>query len=93
MVRQRGRTEIIADILGALTKKAATTTEVMYGTILTFEQASSYLRYLVERNLVSLNKGTKLYTITGKGAELLDVSEGVANLVAIAPFDKVGASF
>jgi len=89
----RGRTEIIADILGALTQGEATTTEMMYGTYLTFDQASSYLRYMVERDLVSLDAGTKLYAITKKGAELLDISEGVANLVAIAPFDKIGASY
>jgi len=65
----------------------------MCGTFLTFDQASSYLRYLVEKNLVSLNNGTKLYTIKEKGAELLDVSDGAANLIDIAPFDKVGASF
>ena len=65
----------------------------MHGTFTSFDQARNYLGYLVERNLVSFDAGTRHYAITDRGEELLDISEGLANLVAIAPFDKVGAAF
>jgi predicted transcriptional regulator len=89
----RSRTEIIASVLQTLANGGATRAEVMYGSFLTFEQATDHLSYLAERNLISCNARTSRYSLTKRGMELLDLSEGTANLVAIAPFDKVGASF
>jgi len=92
-MKSRGRTEIIADILQALANGGATKTKIMYGAFLSFEQADDYLRYLAERELVHFDEASRRFTITRRGMKLLDVSEGTANLVALAPFDKVGASF
>ena len=92
-MRQRSRTEIIADILQVLANGGATRTRVMYGSYLTFGEATDYLQYLVGRNLISFEEALMSYVLTSRGAELLDAFEGITNLIAIAPFDRVGASF
>jgi predicted transcriptional regulator len=92
-LRHRSRTEIIADILQTLANGASTKTRVMYGAFLSFGEVSDYLSYLVEKDLVSFDDAKMRYGLTSRGAELLDAFEGITNLVAIAPFDRVGASF
>ena len=92
-MRNRTRSEIIADILLTLARSAATETKIMYNVMLSFGQLKEHLRYLIERNLIEFDPRARLYLITEKGTKLLDASEGVSNLVEIAPFDKIGASF
>jgi predicted transcriptional regulator len=92
-LRHRSKSEIIADILQTLANGGATQTRIMYGVFLSFSEATDHLHYLTERNLVSFDGTRKRYVITSKGMELLDAFEGTANLVEIAPFDRVGASF
>ena len=65
----------------------------MYGSFLSFAEVTDYLRYLVERNLISFEEEKMRYVLTSRGMELLDAFEGITNLVTIAPFDRVGASF
>jgi predicted transcriptional regulator len=91
-LKTRARTEVITDILQTLTQGPSTMTKIMYGAFLSFNQARDCLRYLAEKNLVSFDAANRLYIITSRGVDLLDTSVGAANLVAMAPFDRVGAS-
>jgi predicted transcriptional regulator len=92
-LRNRSRSEIIADILQTLANGGAKKTKVMYGAFLSFGQVTDYLHYLVDRNLILFDEARRRYLITRRGMELLDAFEGMTNLVDIAPFDRVGASF
>jgi predicted transcriptional regulator len=92
-LRYRTRTEIITDILRALSRGSATKTKLMHDTFLSFSQAQDFLSYLVEKRLVNLDRRYSRYTLSERGMELVDVAEGAENLIALAPFDKVGAFF
>ena len=84
---------MIADILQTLVGRESTRTRIMYGAFLSFSQANDFLQYLIERDLVTFDRRTRHYAITARGRDLLDRAESMSNLVAIAPFDKVGANF
>jgi predicted transcriptional regulator len=92
-LRYRSRTEIIADILRPLCRGDATKTEIMHDAFLSFSQAQDFLSYLVERGLVSFDRKSSRYRLSGRGMELVDLSEGFRTLIELAPFDRVGASF
>jgi predicted transcriptional regulator len=92
-MKSRTRTEVIADILRTAANGEATTTQVMYSSFLSYAQALDFLNYLVERNLLNFEKDTRNYCLTDKGSELLEKYEGISNLIALAPFDRIGASF
>jgi predicted transcriptional regulator len=92
-LRYRSRTEIIADILRDLCRGDATKTEIMHDTFLNISQAQDFLGYLVDRGLVGFDRMSSRYRLSGRGMELLDLSEGFGNLIELAPFDRVGASF
>jgi len=93
LLNSRSRTEIIANILVSLSRGNKTRTEVMHDAFLSFAQATDYLSYLMDKDLATLETRRKCYVLTERGRCLIDSFEGMWNLVEIAPFDKVGASF
>ena len=93
MLNSRSRTGIIANILVSLSRGNKTRTEVMHDAFLSFAQATDYLSYLMDKDLATLETRGKRYVLTERCRCLIDSFEGMGNLVEMAPFDKVGASF
>lgn len=78
----RGRLDIIADILEASHRKVRKT-HLMYHCNLSFKQLDYYLNFLVERKLLSPinNSKSDLFKITEKGERFLDVYKGLLGLM------------
>jgi predicted transcriptional regulator len=81
-MKYRSRTDIIAMILQAA-MKGATKTRLMYSAYLSYAQVQEYLRYLVERKLVSLEETTHAYTLTEQGLHFLKVYDEISEIVSM----------
>ena len=65
-MKQRGRTEIVGNILDAANGKA-TKTKIMYIAFLSYNQLKEYLSVLIENNLIEYLEGTRTFKTTEKG--------------------------
>jgi predicted transcriptional regulator len=52
MMKNRSRNDLIASILGTISRGRATRTKIMYGAFLSYTQLDKYLSLLLERNLI-----------------------------------------
>lgn len=70
---RRGRLEIIYNIL-SLCQRPVQKTYIMYQVNLSYAQLQKYIKYLVQANLLELNKNEHedLYIITEKGQNLIE---------------------
>jgi predicted transcriptional regulator len=81
-MKYRSRTDIIAMILRA-SNGGATKTRIMYGAYLSYAQVKEYLSFLLEKNLISYEEGTALYKLTPNGSKLLQVYEGISDMISV----------
>ena len=79
-MKYRGRTEIVATILGAA-KGKATKTKIMYVAFLSYNQLKEYLSVLMENNLIEYNEGTQTYKTTEKGLNYLKMNNEIGELL------------
>lgn len=75
--KRRSEIEIIGDIL-QLSRSGARKTEILYQGNLSFSQLESYLSFLLQKDIISVEQvsgadggGVRLYRTTAKGFDLL----------------------
>lgn len=77
----RGRLDIIADILEASRRKVRKT-HLMYRCNLSFKQVELYLNFLLERKLLHNADGdSSAFEITDKGERFLEAYKGLLGLI------------
>jgi predicted transcriptional regulator len=81
-MKYRSRTDIIAMILRAAIN-GATKTRIMYGAYLSYAQVKEYLEFLIQRNLITYEAGTGLYSLTENGMRLLRTYEGISDMISV----------
>lgn len=64
------------------TREKVTKTKIMYKAYLSYSQVKEYLTYLVENDLVMLDKSDQMYSITQKGHEFLTKYDEMSELVS-----------
>jgi predicted transcriptional regulator len=75
---------IMRNILNLLSSESRSSTRIIYACRISNDQHKNYLGKMIDMGLVHLNDGRpRLYTITGKGMELLEV---LTNIHELCPF-------
>jgi predicted transcriptional regulator len=83
---RRSELDIVVDILN-LSKNGVNKTSILYKTNLSYSQLKSYLSILIEKNILkevlvdNNGKDLKHYKTTSKGLSLLELSNGITNLL------------
>jgi predicted transcriptional regulator len=81
-MKYRSRTDIIAMILQA-SMNGATKTRLMYSAYLSYAQVQEYLRYLMDRRLISFDEETHAYKLTEQGLHFLRVYDEISDIVSL----------
>jgi len=79
-MRNRGRTEIVSNILDAA-NGGITKTKIMYKAFLSYDQLKEYLSVLIENNLIEYLDGTQTYKTTEKGFNFLKMHNEIRELL------------
>jgi predicted transcriptional regulator len=79
-MRNRGRTEIVSNILDAA-NGGITKTKIMYKAFLSYGQLKEYLSLLIENNLLEYLDGTQTYKTTEKGLNFLKMHNEIRDLL------------
>ena len=79
-MKNRGRTEIVSNILDAA-NGGATKTKIMYNAFLSFNQLKEYLSLLIENNLLEYIEGARTFRTTEKGLNFLKMHREMAELL------------
>ena len=79
-MRNRGRTEIVSNILDAA-NGGITKTKIMYKAFLSYGQLKEYLSLLIENNLIEYLDGTQTYKTTEKGLNFLKMHNEIRELL------------
>jgi len=79
-MRNRGRTEIVSNILDAA-NGGITKTKIMYKAFLSYGQLKEYLSVLIENNLLEYLDGTQTYKTTEKGLNFLKMHNEIRELL------------
>jgi predicted transcriptional regulator len=79
-MRNRGRTEIVSNILDAA-NGGVTKTKIMYKAFLSYGQLKEYLSLLIENNLLEYLDGTQTYKTTEKGLNFLKMHNEIRDLL------------
>jgi predicted transcriptional regulator len=80
--KRRGRLEVIEDILKvADNPNGANKTRLVYMSNLNFNRLSSFLNFLLEKELLEKNEDEKKYTLTIKGREFLRQLEKMQKMI------------
>jgi predicted transcriptional regulator len=90
-LKYRSRTEIIDSMLRSV-GSGATKTHIMYRAYMSYSQLKEYLDLLEERGLLVFDSGTKLYSVTPKGLEFMNISERIEQLVPVGENNVVSIS-
>jgi predicted transcriptional regulator len=62
-------------------KSGATRTQIMYRAYLSYTQLKEYLAMLQERDLVGYDSNTRLYRVTKKGIQFMNLYDKIHELV------------
>jgi predicted transcriptional regulator len=81
-MRNRGRTEILGNILDAA-NGGATKTKIMYKAFLGYDQLKEYLSILIENNLIEYSDGDNKFRTTEKGLNFLKMHNELGELLII----------
>jgi predicted transcriptional regulator len=82
IMKYRGREEIFASILqSAATDNGIIRTKIMYNSFLFFLQLRSYLEPLIDNELLTYERPNKVYKITKKGFEFLEIYNKMSDLL------------
>jgi predicted transcriptional regulator len=79
-MRNRGRTEIVSNILDAA-NGGIIKTKIMYKAFLSYGQLKEYLSLLIENNLLEYLDGTQTYKTTEKGLNFLKMHNEIRDLL------------
>jgi predicted transcriptional regulator len=82
-MKYRSRSEITAMILESA-RAGATKTKLMYKAYLSYHQATEYLEYLQQNDLLIYEAGTQLYRPTEKGLRFMNMSHDLNEMVTVA---------
>jgi predicted transcriptional regulator len=81
-MKYRSRTDLIAAILSsAAGEKGALLTRIMYTSFLSYPQIKEFLQFLLEHGLIEHNELNKVYKITAKGFQYLELYKQIDELV------------
>jgi predicted transcriptional regulator len=83
-MKYRSRNDIIAQMLQCVSDKEATVTRIMYQSFLSYAQIKQYLHILMEREFIEFNSAKRLYKITKKGSQFLEIYKNIDQLLDIA---------
>jgi predicted transcriptional regulator len=86
---------IMRNILKLLSSQSRTSTRIIYACRMSNDQQKNYLGKMIDSELVHLNDGRpRLYTITGKGMEALELLIKIYELCPFIedeePYDRKG---
>ena len=79
-MRNRGRTEIVGNILDAA-NGGITKTKIMYKAFIGYAQLKEYLSLLIENNLIEYFDSTQTYKTTEKGFNFLKMQNEIGELL------------
>ena len=83
-MKYRGRDEIIASILqSAATDNGMRRAGIMYNSFLSCPHLLNYLEHLMDNELLSYDQSKKVYKITMKGSEFLEIYNKMSDLLKI----------
>jgi predicted transcriptional regulator len=81
-MRHRDKSEIIASILSLLKdKEGMGFTRIMFSSYLSYRQVSRFLGLAISNELLFYDTQTKLYKVTQKGADFLELYTKMENLL------------
>jgi predicted transcriptional regulator len=83
-MKYRSRNDIIAQMLQCVSDRDATVTRIMYQSFLSYAQIKQYLHILTEREFVEYNSARRLYKITKKGSQFLELYKNIDELLDVA---------
>lgn len=83
-MKYRSRNDIIAQMLQCVSDRDATVTRIMYQSFLSYAQIKQYLHILTEREFVEYNGARRLYKITKKGSQFLELYKNIDELLDVA---------
>ena len=81
-LKYRSRTDIIAMILQSAAS-GATKTRIMYSAYLSYAQVKEYLSFLLQRDLIRYEEGSRLYKLSERGMKVLEAYEGISGMIAL----------
>jgi predicted transcriptional regulator len=99
MMKNRSRNDLIASILGNISRGRATRTKIMYGAFLSYTQLDKYLSLLLERNLIeyrqyeqsssssSSSSSSHHFKTTERGLHFLRVYSQLNEMVPTVPIE------
>jgi len=79
LLKYRGRTEIISQILG-VANGGSSSAKIMYKVVLSYAQAKGYLALLIENGLVEFNENELKFVTTDKGHKFLKLYAELGDL-------------
>jgi predicted transcriptional regulator len=83
-MKYRSRNDIIAQMLHCVSDRDATVTRIMYQSFLSYAQIKQYLHILTEREFVEYNSARRLYKITKRGSQFLELYKNIDELLDVA---------
>ena len=95
-MKNRSRNDLIASILGNISRGRATRTKIMYGAFLSYTQLDKYLSLLLERNLIeyrqyeqssSSSSSSHHFKTTERGLHFLRVYSQLNEMVPTVPIE------
>jgi predicted transcriptional regulator len=96
MMKNRSRNDLIASILGNISRGRATRTKIMYGAFLSYTQLDKYLSLLLERNLIeyrqyeqssSSSSSSHHFKTTERGLHFLRVYSQLNEMAPTVPIE------
>jgi predicted transcriptional regulator len=97
MMKNRSRNDLIASILGNISRGRATRTRIMYGAFLSYTQLDKYLSLLLERNLIeyqqyeqsssSSSSSSHYFKATERGLHFLRVYSQLNEMAPTVPIE------
>jgi predicted transcriptional regulator len=82
-MKYRSRFEIASSILKIATEGNASKRKLMYAAYLSFAQINEYLGFLTANGLMTMDKETRVYSLTEKGMRFLHVYEDLSKLIPL----------
>ena len=79
-MKYRSRTDIIAKILDSASNEPISKTRLMYMACIPHEQITSYASMLIERDLLTFDNYTSLFSTTAKGLKFLELRNRMQQL-------------
>ena len=72
-MKYRNRTDLVAKILESASGGPISKTRLTYMTYITYEQVSRFAAMLIEKDLLTFDKQTRLFHTTAKGRKFVEI--------------------